>query len=76
MQGTFTNLTNPLAFWRVGLTQSHSRRNRKKAHYSLDAEDGIKYSACFSNPSPTEQAITVAIRRGLENMKKYLKNIL
>ena len=98
-----------------------SRRN--KAHYSRDAEDGIEYSACFSNPSPqeliermerfeylchalnslpdaqgqrvfehyllghsvkaiaaaegvTEQAITAAIRRGLENMKKYLKNVL
>ena len=24
----------------------------------------------------TEQAITAAIRRGLENMKKYLKNVL
>ena len=27
---------------------------RNKAHYSLDAEDGIEYSACFSNPSPQE----------------------
>ena len=103
---------------------AHQRRTtRNKAHYSLDAEDGIEYSACFSNPSPqeliermerfeylchalnslpdaqgqrvfehyllghsvkaiaaaegvTEQAITAAIRRGLENMKKYLKNVL
>lgn len=99
---------------------SRRRVYRNKAHYSLDAEDGIEYSACFSNPSPqeliermerfeylchalnslpdaqgqrvfehyllghsvkaiaaaegvTEQAITAAIRRGLENMKKYLK---
>lgn len=96
---------------------------RNKAYYSLNAEDGIEYSACFSNPSPqeliermerfeylchalnslpdaqgqrvfehyllghsvkaiaaaegvTEQAITAAIRRRLENMKKYLKNVL
>lgn len=102
---------------------SRRRVYRNKAHYSLDAEDGIEYSACFSNPSPqeliermerfeylchalnslpdaqgqrvfehyllghsvkaiaaaesvTEQAITAAIRRGLENMKKYLKNVL
>ena len=27
---------------------------RNKAHYSLDTEDGIEYSACFSNPSPQE----------------------
>ena len=27
---------------------------RNKAHFSLDAEDGIEYSACFSNPSPQE----------------------
>ena len=102
---------------------SRRRVYRNKAHFSLDAEDGIEYSACFSNPSPqeliermerfeylchalnslsdaqgqrvfehyllghsvkaiaaaegvTEQAITAAIRRGLENMKKYLKNVL
>ena len=102
---------------------SRRRVYRNKAYYSLDAEDGIEYSACFSNPSPqeliermerfeylchalnslpdaqgqrvfehyllghsvkaiaaaegvTEQAITAAIRRGLENMKKYLKNVL
>ena len=29
-------------------------RDRNKAHFSLDAEDGIEYSACFSNPSPQE----------------------
>lgn len=99
---------------------SRRRVYRNKAHYSLDAEDGIEYSACFSNPSPqeliermerfeqlchalnslpdaqgqrvfehyllghsvkaiaaaegvTERAITAAIQRGLENMKKYLK---
>ena len=99
------------------------RLSRHKAQYSLDCDDGIEYSACFSNPSPqeliermerfeylchalnslpdaqgqrvfehyllghsvkaiaaaegvTEQAITAAIRRGLENMKKYLKNVL
>ena len=87
------------------------------------AEDGIEYSACFSNPSPqeliermerfeylchalnslpdaqgqrvfehyllghsvkaiaaaegvTERAVSAAIQRGLENMKKYLKNVL
>ena len=102
---------------------SRRRVYRNKAHYSLDAEDGIEYSACFSNPSPqeliermerfeqlchalnslpdaqgqrvfehyllghsvkaiaaaegvTERAITAAIQRGLENMKKYLKNVL
>ena len=34
---------------------AHQRRTtRNKAHYSLDAEDGIEYSACFSNPSPQE----------------------
>ena len=27
---------------------------RNKAHYSLDVEDGIEYSACFSNPSTQE----------------------
>lgn len=102
---------------------SRRRVYRNKAHYSLDAEDGIEYSACFSNPSPqeliermerfeylchalnslpdaqgqrvfehyllghsvkaiaaaegvTEQAITAAIRRGLENMKKYSVSLL
>ena len=30
---------------------SRRRVYRNKAHYSLDAEDGIEYSACFSNPS-------------------------
>ena len=33
---------------------SRRRIYRNKAHYSLDAEDGIEYSACFSNPSPQE----------------------
>lgn len=102
---------------------SRRRVYRNKAHYSLDAEDGIEYSACFSNPSPqeliermerfeylchalnslpdaqgqrvfehyllghsvkaiaaaegvTERAVNAAIQRGLENMKKYLKNVL
>ena len=102
---------------------SRRRVYRNKAHYSLDAEDGIEYFACFSNLSPqeliermerfeqlchalnslpdaqgqrvfehyllghsvkaiadaegvTEQAITATIRRGLENIKKYLKNVL
>lgn len=102
---------------------SRRRIYRNKAQYSLDAEDGIEYSACFANPSPheiiermerfehlcqalnslpdtqgqrvfehyllghsvkaiasaegvTERAVTAAIQRGLEGMKKYLKNIL
>ena len=102
---------------------SRRRIYRNKAHYSLDAEDGIEYSACFSNPSPqeliermerfehichalnslpdaqgqrvfehyllnhsvkaiaaaegvTERAINAAIKRGLENMKKYLEKVL
>ena len=102
---------------------SRRRVYRNKAHFSLDAEDGIEYSACFSNPSPqeliermerfeylchalnslpdaqgqrvfehyllghsvkaiavaegvTERAVSAAIQRGLENMKKYLKNVL
>ena len=33
---------------------SRRRIYRNKAHYSLNAEDGIEYSACFSNPSPQE----------------------
>ncbi len=33
---------------------SRRRIYRNKAHYSLDAEDDIEYSACFSNPSPQE----------------------
>lgn len=33
---------------------SRRRVYRNKAHYSLDAEDGIEYSACFANPSPQE----------------------
>lgn len=33
---------------------SRRRVYRNKAHYSLDAEDGIEYFACFSNPSPQE----------------------
>ena len=33
---------------------SRRRVYRNKAHFSLDAEDGIEYSACFSNPSPQE----------------------
>lgn len=33
---------------------SRRRIYRNKAHYSLDTEDGIEYSACFSNPSPQE----------------------
>ena len=102
---------------------SRRRVYRNKAHYSLDAEDGIEYSACFSNPSPqelmermerfehichalnslpdaqgqrvfehyllghsvkaiaaaegvTERAVSAAIQRGLDNMKKYLKKVL
>lgn len=101
---------------------SRRRVYRNKAHFSLDAEDGIEYSACFFNPSPqeliermerfeylchalnslpdaqgqrvfehyllghsvkaiaaegvTERAVSAAIQRGLENMKKYLKNVL
>lgn len=102
---------------------SRRRVYRNKAHFSLDAEDGIENSACFSNPSPqeliermerfeylchalnslpdaqgqrvfehyllghsvkaiaaaegvTERAVSAAIQRGLENMKKYLKNAL
>lgn len=102
---------------------SRRRVYRNKAHFSLDAEDGIEYSACFSNPSPqeliermerfeylchvlnslpdaqgqrvfehyllghsvkaiaaaegvTERAVSAAIQRGLENMKKHLKNVL
>ena len=105
--------------------QRYIKASRRRVTPSgwTDAEDGIEYSACFSNPSPqeliermerfeylchalnslpdaqgqrvfehyllghsvkaiaaaegvTEQAITAAIRRGLENMKKYLKNVL
>lgn len=33
---------------------SRRRVYRNKAHFSLDAEDGIEYSACFSNPSSQE----------------------
>ena len=33
---------------------SRRRIYRNKAYYSLDAEEGIEYSACFSNPSPQE----------------------
>ena len=31
---------------------SRRRVYRNKAHYSLDAEDGIEYSACLSSSSP------------------------
>ena len=45
---------------------SRRRVYRNKAHFSLDAEaEGV-----------TERAISAAIQRGLENMKKYLKNVL
>ena len=27
---------------------------RNKAHYSLDCDDGIEYTACLSNPTPQE----------------------
>ena len=96
---------------------------RNKAHYSLDCDDGIEYTACLANPTPQEliermelfyylwnalnslpeaqgrrvdaciiegksycevaleegvdeSAIRRAVERGLENMKKYLKNYL
>jgi len=41
-------------------------------HYLL----GHSVKAIAAAEGVTEQAITAAIRRGLENMKKYLKNIL
>jgi len=35
--------------------KAHPRRlKRNKAQYSLDAGDGIEYSACFMEPSPHE----------------------
>ncbi|MEA4955802.1 MAG: sigma-70 family RNA polymerase sigma factor [Pseudoflavonifractor sp.] len=34
---------------------AHRRRvTRNKAQYSLDAEDGIEYTACLSEPTPQE----------------------
>ena len=27
---------------------------RNKAHYSLDCDDGIEYTACLANPTPQE----------------------
>lgn len=34
---------------------THQRRmKRNKANYSLDAEDGIEYTACFHEPTPEE----------------------
>lgn len=30
------------------------RVKRNKAQYSLDCDDGIEYSACFSEPTPEE----------------------
>jgi RNA polymerase sigma-70 factor (ECF subfamily) len=34
---------------------AHQRRvTRNKAQYSLDCDDGIEYSACFSEPMPQE----------------------
>ena len=41
-------------------------------HYLL----GHSVKAIAAAEGVTEQAITAAIRRGLENMKKYLKNVL
>jgi len=35
-------------------TAHRRRRTRNKAQYSLDAGDGIEYSACVSEPTPQE----------------------
>ena len=43
---------------------SRRRIYRNKAHYSLDAEDGIEYSACLHEPTPQEL---------LERMETFLR---
>ena len=96
---------------------------RNKAHYSLDCDDGIEYTACLANPTPQEliermelfyylwnalnslpeiqgrrveacvilgltyreqatvesvgkSSVQESVQRGLDAMKKYLKNYL
>ena len=43
---------------------------------AIAAAEGVTEQAITAAEGVTEQAITAAIRRGLENMKKYLKNVL
>ena len=43
---------------------SRRRVYRNKAHFSLDAEDGIEYSACLHEPTPQEL---------LERMETFLR---
>ena len=45
---------------------SRRRIYRNKAHYSLDAEDGIEYSACFSRLRlhETSDIMTLSQQRG------------
>ena len=96
---------------------------RNKAHYSIDCDDGIDYTACLANPTPQEliermelfyylwnalnslpeiqgrrveacvifgltyreqatvesvgkSSVQESVQRGLDAMKKYLKNYL
>ena len=96
---------------------------RNKAHYSLDFDDGIEYTACLANPTPQEliermelfyyiwnalnslpeiqgrrvdacvifgltyreqaaiesvgkSSVQESVQRGLETMKKYLRNYI
>lgn len=54
MEDVMVEVTEELLAGQRYIKASRRRIYRNKAHYSLDAEDGIEYSACFSNPSPQE----------------------
>ena len=54
MEDVMVEVTEELLAGQRYIKASRRRIYRNKSHYSLDAEDGIEYSACFSNPSPQE----------------------
>ena len=48
---------------------------RNKAHYSLDCDDGIEYTACLSNPTPQELIERVELFYNLWNALNSLPEI-
>ena len=49
---------------------------RNKAHYSLDCDDGIEYTACLANPTPQELIERMELFYYLWNALNSLPEIL
>ena len=48
---------------------------RNKAHYSLDCDDGIEYTACLANPTPQELIERMELFYYLWNALNFLPEI-